>query len=1124
MQGTLWKLSEPPLRSFQKRHFVADGARAQILYWHDVKSSATAKHKAINVFTLDRVQLQEGIKAAASKSSQQFAGTITLELRKGHSGQRTIVLAAETIDDLHAWHEAVHSISRQARALPMRHLVEQVSALRLATLSPARQGWLWKRRNVIDGALRRWFVLLRPAADGVADDTAGEALLLYYTCFTSDEPSAVLPLAACAVSPIADRHHDAGCAFELRSPALKRPMHLAADASDECAAWMRALLLITADMGATPTFPDASASVPSLSSDEEVEEAELREEASEEAAEETAEAAEAAEAAAEAAEAAAEAAGDAEEPEAAEVPVSADNVRQLTRQASAEHEQHISALLARLDGDACRLPGGLSPLIGALGSPHGGVDGAMADEAGPVATPLSAEELARLWAEELLLHALTDELASRIVRSFLLISPAEIEALIQARAEGADAAHAVCLPSATPPDVVQPPSTSADGLLLPPPLATGDDAVSERAMIAQVISWLVGCPILGISSNAVVSARPSSTQSRPSNRASAGAAAGAATRSTDKAHNKAAKAREALSAALQLKSLLDKKRVASGIASVQELRLHKVLASGLRLRCRTALLDRYAECLALRGPIDHRVVSAANELVAQAEQAQRGPAAAATAPAARDAPSPCAAPADASGDMGSAPPEGGAAGQRTATAPRDASPALPPALQVATPVAPAPAPAPPPPPPRTPPPAAPLDCSITKASPAHEKRSSVLRRQLATLVKRQASALGGSITPLMEAVLAAPQASQLPPPLRQALSISRELGYYFIAKKLTVRRAKKVKTLLALLPIRTLAGLLTRGSNATRVLKAIVALMLARPPGGGASVLQRFFATSLDLAAQEKELHKLLGRIPPATRRVATWLLDHRGDGWLPSAAAFDTDEKLAGLLVRAAAECGASAALTVEWSQPGLVELVHVYCALMRAQALDGGREIHAVIGTPAFEKILTSLLPLLHEPILRIALLGNVPQLLQLALPKVDVILKAAINQQLPADQRTVAIALAVQDLAEAAYAYVHGVVRAAGTDSELHELLQWLLSSWQATQQYLDLEAVMRSAQDAAATSAAARGPIGHSTASSTTWEGLLAKVHRVRANDQKHGQVFGADETGSLLSAFVKQLGF
>ena len=136
MQGDLWKLSDGALTQqvFQQRYFAVDSATGTLSYWHDAAAAEAkrSKGKLLNIFALDTLELRQQPPREA-KAGSGLVGTLTLELRKGHTDHRKVVLAAEDIATLRAWSDAILALSNQAHQLPMRHLLEHVSALRLAT-------------------------------------------------------------------------------------------------------------------------------------------------------------------------------------------------------------------------------------------------------------------------------------------------------------------------------------------------------------------------------------------------------------------------------------------------------------------------------------------------------------------------------------------------------------------------------------------------------------------------------------------------------------------------------------------------------------------------------------------------------------------------------------------------------------------------------------------------------------------------------------------------------------------------------------------------------------------------------------------------------------------------------
>ena len=282
--------------------------------------------------------------------------------------------------------------------------------------------------------------------------------------------------------------------------------------------------------------------------------------------------------------------------------------------------------------------------------------------------------------------------------------------------------------------------------------------------------------------------------------------------------------------------------------------------------------------------------------------------------------------------------------------------------------------------------------------------------------------------------------------------------------------------------------------------------MLVKLPGGGGSLIQRIIATSLELKEAETTLSRQMAALPVTTCRAVAWLCEHRAEGHLASVAAFDTDEKLRALLERAAATLGVEAELADELltQQP----LRAARGVLAQAQTVHGSREIVALFGEPNFEQALSQLLPLLQEPIVRILLQGDVRKFLFSSLAKLDVMLRAATNKELPEVQRSASFALAMHDVFEAGYAYVHDVVSSSGNSSELQDLLQWLLESWHSGQRLLDLDAVLLSRSSS---------PAG----CEEEWMKLLALVHKARCHGKKHGKL-SSTELAGLAHAFVAQL--
>ena len=209
---------------WNKRYFVLDEAGSIIFYWSDAaKFAASDTPKgAIHLFTVDSVELVPG---PPSRAPSGLAGALTLRLRDGHSDASTVTLAAETLTVLERWRDVVVA---HAQAVPAaQRALECVSALRLASQAPQRQGWLWKKRDVWDGFNRRWFVV-----------TFGR-FLSYYSTFDADTPTKVVDLRRCVLRAheVASPSGAAGCSFALEALELGKTWVLATDEATEADGW-----------------------------------------------------------------------------------------------------------------------------------------------------------------------------------------------------------------------------------------------------------------------------------------------------------------------------------------------------------------------------------------------------------------------------------------------------------------------------------------------------------------------------------------------------------------------------------------------------------------------------------------------------------------------------------------------------------------------------------------------------------------------------------------------------------------------------------------------------------------------------------------------------------------------
>jgi hypothetical protein len=196
----------------------------------------------------------------------------------------------------------------------------------------------------------------------------------------------------------------------------------------------------------------------------------------------------------------------------------------------------------------------------------------------------------------------------------------------------------------------------------------------------------------------------------------------------------------------------------------------------------------------------------------------------------------------------------------------------------------------------------------------------------------------------------------------------------------------------------------------------------------------------------------------------------------------------------------GSGEGLAAEWRGHTLSRMGGRVLEVLRlSQSACGAREIVQAVGQPAVERVVSNLLPLLNEPMLRIALRGDVRKLLSELLSALDALLRAAANEDLPADQRAAAFSFGVADLFEAAYSYLQDVFVSSGVQSELHDMLQWLLHSWHHAQRRLDLDAL--------------RGEL--------SWDRLLAMLHKARIEGKEHGKLTAA-ELDAMLPTFVRAL--
>ena len=272
---------------------------------------------------------------------------------------------------------------------------------------------------------------------------------------------------------------------------------------------------------------------------------------------------------------------------------------------------------------------------------------------------------------------------------------------------------------------------------------------------------------------------------------------------------------------------------------------------------------------------------------------------------------------------------------------------------------------------------------------------------------------GGGVAPLFAAVSASAAASALPARSRRLLAMGVELATLHVEKKLAGRRAAKFNLALSLLPHKSIASLL-QNTTPERAARSATALLLARP-AGGPNLLQRLLAIALDIDKREAAYRAAARGLPPAAQRTVAWLHDRRADhGLLPTAAAIDSAAKVSALLVGAATAAGVDAADLAAELRRQPTAVAQASTALAHGQQLAGSRAVVALLGEPQMDDLVSGLSPVLHEPLMRVVLRGDVKRLLGgRGRPLGEAMLRAAANERLPRQQRHAAFDLALRDV---------------------------------------------------------------------------------------------------------------
>ena len=220
-------------------------------------------------------------------------------------------------------------------------------------------------------------------------------------------------------------------------------------------------------------------------------------------------------------------------------------------------------------------------------------------------------------------------------------------------------------------------------------------------------------------------------------------------------------------------------------------------------------------------------------------------------------------------------------------------------------------------------------------------------------------------------------------------------------RKLAGRRAAKFNLALSLLPHKSIASLL-QNTTPERAARSATALLLARP-AGGPNLLQRLLAIALDIDKREAAYRAAARALPPAAQRAVAWLHDRRADhGLLPTAAAIDSAAKVSALLIGAATAAGVDAADLAAELRRQPTALAQASTALAHGQQLAGSRAVVALLGEPQMDDLVSGLSPVLHEPLMRVVLRGDVKRLLGGAVLSAQAMLRAAANERLPRQQR--------------------------------------------------------------------------------------------------------------------------
>ena len=273
-------------------------------------------------------------------------------------------------------------------------------------------------------------------------------------------------------------------------------------------------------------------------------------------------------------------------------------------------------------------------------------------------------------------------------------------------------------------------------------------------------------------------------------------------------------------------------------------------------------------------------------------------------------------------------------------------------------------------------------------------------------------------------------------------------------------------------------------------------LLLARP-AGGPNLLQRLLAIALDIEREAASARRARAAAGGAARsRVAA--RSPRRPRALPTAAAIDSAAKVSALLIGAATAAGADAADLAAELRRQPTALAQASTALAHGQQLAGSRAVVALLGEPQMDDLVSGLSPVLHEPLMRVVLRGDV-NACSAARPR---------RRRCPRRRQRAAAAPAAARRLRPRPPYVSPTASASptrwrrvGRGVRAYRVLEWLRRGWHAAQTPLDLGALRRAAPPEV-----------------SVWRELGAVVHRTRVAGKEARAAVRPEYVRALLPPF------